>query len=220
MALPKISIDHDQEYYNRILESDEEPSLDSRYGQISWELFHDAMVTHLWRTKRNTASLLVSDIVSLLQAQENITSQRDSDSKEDNVYDGITMSEPLTRPELDAKLETIEARMDGRLARIEDRFASMEKTMEQISQSLKEQRNTPWKAASATIAVMIATIIAVGALAFTAFDSGRETAQVAADAKADISASVAEVKEMIKGLQQPQQAAAQVAPQPAAKDEN
>lgn len=30
------------------------------------------------------------------------------------------METPITRPELDAKLETIEARMDGRIARIED----------------------------------------------------------------------------------------------------
>ncbi|MGO3892427.1 MAG: hypothetical protein ACTJHW_15760 [Paenalcaligenes sp.] len=142
-----------------------------------------------------------------------------SDRQRHPLWHNENMTEPLTRPELDAKLETIEARMDGRLARIEDRFASMEKTMEQISQSLKEQRNIPWKAASATIAVMIATIIAVGALAFTAFDSGRETAQVAADAKADISASVAEVKEMIKGLQQTQQVPVQTSSQPSPHQE-
>lgn len=37
-----------------------------------------------------------------------------------SVKDNVAMSDPLTRPELDAKLETIEAKMDGRLARIED----------------------------------------------------------------------------------------------------
>ncbi|MGG4604330.1 hypothetical protein ACLPHM_06000 [Paenalcaligenes sp. Me131] len=149
----------------------------------------------------------------------NIRSTLDAVVTTTQNYSKNSVENQISRPELDAKLETIEARMDGRLARIEDRFASMEKTMEQINQSLEKQRNTPWKAASATIAVMLATIIAVGALAFTAFDSGRETAQVAADAKADIAASAAEVKEMIKSLQQAQQAPAQAAPQPATQQE-
>lgn len=111
-----------------------------------------------------------------------------------------SMTEPLTRPELDAKLETIEARMDGRIARIEDRFASMEKTIDQIVRALESQKNVPWKAAAATIAAMIATVIAVAAFGFSAFDSGRETAKMAADARQETAATLSEIRQIVRDL--------------------
>lgn len=117
-----------------------------------------------------------------------------------------------THRELDAKLETIETRMDGRLARIEDKFNSIDKRFESIDGQFKEikntleaQKNVAWKAAAATIAAMIATIIAVTALGFTAFDSGRDTAKMTSEAQFEISASVAEVRQMIQELRAQQE---------------
>ncbi|WP_368655428.1 hypothetical protein ABRY94_11895 [Castellaniella ginsengisoli] len=42
------------------------------------------------------------------------------DDQRQEIRHNSSMETPITRPELDAKLETIEARMDGRIARIED----------------------------------------------------------------------------------------------------
>lgn len=91
----------------------------------------------------------------------------------------VAMSEPITRPEIDAKLGTIEAKMDGRLARIEDRFASIDRQFADVRTILTEQKNTAWKAAGAVIGVFVA----VFAIYATAFDSGRDTAKLAADAQ-------------------------------------
>lgn len=83
----------------------------------------------------------------------------------------VPMNAP-TREEIDAKLATIEAKMDGRLARIEDALAH-------INTSVDKQKSSTWQAA----AVIIGSIIATVALAFASFDSGRETAKIASEAQ-------------------------------------
>lgn len=114
--------------------------------------------------------------------------------------DNGRMTDSLTRRELDANLATIEARMDGRLARIEDRFSSIDRRLEGIESSLREQKNTAWKAAGATIAITIATIIAAAALSFSAFDSGRETATMAAEARQETAAALSEIRQIVSDL--------------------
>lgn len=116
-------------------------------------------------------------------------------------------NEPMNHPtqaELDAKIATIEAKMDGRLARIEDRFVSMEKTMEQIGRTLEAQKNVPWKAAAATIAAMIATVIAVAAFGFSAFDSGRETAKLTAETQRHVDLTLQEMRQIVDELRSSQ----------------
>lgn len=144
------------------------------------------------------------DIAAMLGSIKKLTLKPHQSQKLAHNEGMDTKNHPSHR-ELDAKLETIEARMDGRLARIEDRFISMENTMGQIGRSLEAQRNTPWKAAAATIAAMVATIIAVAALGFSAFDSGRDTEKIASEAKAEISSSVAEIKQMVQELKRQQE---------------
>lgn len=53
-----------------------------------------------------------------------------------------SMTDFIPRPELDAKLETIEARMDGRVARIEDAILRMEKSNDQLRAEVKSDAVT------------------------------------------------------------------------------
>lgn len=110
------------------------------------------------------------------------------------------MASEITRPELDAKLETIEARMDGRLARIEDRFSSIDRQFVEMRMILAEQRTTAWKAAGAVIGVFVA----VFAIYVASFDSGRETAKVAAEAQQHTSAALAEMRQIVESLKSAQ----------------
>lgn len=107
------------------------------------------------------------------------------------------METPITRPELDAKLGTIEAKMDGRLARIEDSIAG-------IKESVAAQKSALWYAT----ATIIATFVAVFAIYVAAFDSGRDTAQVAAQAQQETAAALTQIRQIVsdlKAAQPPQQ---------------
>lgn len=97
--------------------------------------------------------------------------------------------EAVPRPELDAKLATIEAKMEGRLARIDDGLNA-------IRAQLVEQKNTAWKAAGATIGVFVA----VFAIYVAAFDSGRETAMLAADAQRQVESTLQEMRQLVQDL--------------------
>lgn len=124
-----------------------------------------------------------------------------------------SMNQP-TQAELDAKLATIEAKMDGRLARIEDRFSSIDRQFSDMRSILAEQKNAAWKAAGATIGVFVA----VFAIYVASFDSGRETAKMAADAKQEAAAALTEMRQIVRDLkstQAPQAQAAQGASAPA-----
>lgn len=92
-----------------------------------------------------------------------------------------------TRPELDAKLEAIEARMDGRLARIED-------AVKRISEDNAATRSSISSLKTTTVVTAVGAVLTVlfGVAAFNAtllsnmtssFDSGRETAKLAAEAQ-------------------------------------
>lgn len=201
MSLPNESINLEEivRDYEEILHSEQEVKINASYSNIDWEAFFVATTSSIQKLHKgakntNTSVLEIKQLVEQ-QFGSLANSKQDDDNKQ--------METPLTRPELDAKLETIEARMDGRIARIEDRFISMEKTMEQIGRTLESQKNTPWKAAAATIAAMIATIIAAAALSFSAFDSGRETATVAAETKQETAKALSEIRQIIQEMKTP-----------------
>lgn len=95
--------------------------------------------------------------------------------------DNVSMESPITRPELDAKLETIEARMDGRLLR-------MEAIAERISEDVRETRSDikTLKTTVITTAIIAALTIVFGIAGFnamltsnmlTAFQAGQQTSQ-------------------------------------------
>lgn len=85
------------------------------------------------------------------------------------LNDNEAMSDTVSRYELDAKLETIEARMDARIARIED----SNKRIEQGMSSLKT--TVIVTGVSAFLAVVAANIGLVQTM-FAAFESGKTTA--------------------------------------------
>lgn len=122
----------------------------------------------------------------------------------------IPHNEPMstvTKDLLDARLEAIEARMDARVAGMSAkldtalaemradreangvRFAAMAETFQGIREDIKgvqEQskslKSNIWFATATTIA----TVLAAWALAFSAFDSGRETSKNIAEATAQM----------------------------------
>ena len=102
------------------------------------------------------------------------------------LHNALMRNHP-TRPELDAKLETIEARMDGRLARIED-------AVNRISEDNAATRSSISSLKTTTVVTAVGAVLTVlfGVAAFNAtllsnmtssFDSGRETAKLAAEAQ-------------------------------------
>lgn len=97
------------------------------------------------------------------------------------------MQQHPTHRELDAKLETIEAKMDGRLARIED-------AVKRISEDNAATRAGISSLKTAMVVTAVGAVLTVlfGVAAFNAtllsnmtssFDSGRETAKLAAEAQ-------------------------------------
>lgn len=104
--------------------------------------------------------------------------------------DNIKM-EYVPRPELDAKLATIEAKMDGRLSRIED-------ALRDLKVQGAEQKSTAWKAAGATMGV----IVGVVAVVFAGFDSGRETEKLISEARRDLQIAMQQTEQKQVALQQ------------------
>lgn len=85
----------------------------------------------------------------------------------------------MNREELDAKLSAVEARMDRRIADFQGDMRQAVSEFRLEIQPIKGMKANIWSAT----AVMIATIVALVGLSFTAFDSGRETSALVQEAK-------------------------------------
>ncbi len=93
---------------------------------------------------------------------------------------GLKMADEITRPELDAKLELIEARMDTRVARIESLIEKVQSSADQIKEDNKEtraaSRNFKYWAMGTAIATAVGLYAANVSLTQTviaAFEVGR-----------------------------------------------
>ena len=99
----------------------------------------------------------------------------------------IGMTSPISRPELDAKLETIEARMDGRLARIEDAVKRISEDNASTRASISNLKTTMVVTAVGAVLTVLFGVAAFNATLLSnmtsSFDSGRETAKLAAEAQ-------------------------------------
>lgn len=98
------------------------------------------------------------------------------------------MNDPVSRPELDAKLETIEARMDGRIARIED---SVQRIVDMAAEIKQENRDIRMSVSNLKTTLIVTAIgaaltIVLGVAAFnatlqsnmlSAFSLGQQTSQ-------------------------------------------
>lgn len=130
---------------------------------------------------------------------------------------------PLTREELDAKLDARDARADARMARFEERIdlslkqletttaafrqdirdmrtelrSELHATKVDLEQKIDKQRVSIWAAA----ATVIATVLTGYALMFQAFDTGRETAKLNAEAGQQAAESLKRSTELIERLE-------------------
>lgn len=87
----------------------------------------------------------------------------------------------ITPRELDARIETIDVKIESRLGRIDEKLAD-------IDAHLKSTRNSVWGAA----AVTIATVLGVMALVVSSFDSGRDTANLVSETQRKFEAQFAQ----------------------------
>lgn len=109
--------------------------------------------------------------------------------------DNRTMSEPLTRPELDAKLEAIEARLEGRVARIEDSIKGLVEANRDTRAAIGSLKTT-------TVITAISAVIAIvfGVAAFNATLLGNMTS--AQGAGQDVGAALERSRAQMEATQQ------------------
>lgn len=129
----------------------------------------------------------------------------------------------LTREEVDAKLETIEARMDGRLAaiqasidgfmgrleeralRTDDRFARIEESQRDTQASLGNLKTTIIVTALSTVLAIVIGVAAFNATVLSnmvaSFESGKNTAASQAEVKKQAEETAALLKQVQQQLQ-------------------
>ena len=138
-----------------------------------------------------------------------------------------TTQESMTTPsreEIDAKLETIEARMDGRVAAIQasvdglvgvlnERFRSMDERMGRIEADSRDTKGAIGNLKSTMILTAVSTVVAIvlGVAAFNAtvlsnmvasFESGKGTASAQAEVKKQAEDTAALLKQVQQDLEQ------------------
>ena len=84
----------------------------------------------------------------------------------------------VPRPEFEAKLEAAEARMDARLITFDRDMRQVVSDFRLEIAPLKNLKTNYWSG----VAIVVATIVGTVAMAFGAFDSGRETAKLTQEA--------------------------------------
>lgn len=129
-----------------------------------------------------------------------------------------------TREEIDAKLETIEARMDGRVAAIQssvdglvgvlnERFRSMDERMGRIEADSRDTKGAIGNLKSTMILTAVSTVVAIvlGVAAFNAtvlsnmvasFESGKGTASAQAEVKKQAEDTAALLKQLQLDLEE------------------
>lgn len=127
---------------------------------------------------------------------------------EDEVPDNDRMNTP-TREEFEARIAASEARSDARFIAFEKRVDESMHRIELELAPLKNIKISIWSAA----ATIIATFIAVFAVYVSAFDSGRDTAQmstearaIAAQAQQETASALTQIRQIVSDLKaaQPQ----------------
>ena len=138
-----------------------------------------------------------------------------------------------TREELDARLETIEARMDGRVAaiqasidgfmgrmeeralRADDRFARIEESQRDTQASVGSLKTTIITTAIATVLAIVLGVAAFNATVLSnmlaSFESGKNTAASQAEVKKQAEETAALLKQVQQQLEETRKAAARPA---------
>ncbi|GLU38853.1 hypothetical protein [Pseudomonas sp. NBRC 100443] len=105
-----------------------------------------------------------------------------------------TMTDPISRPELDAKLEAIEARMDARIARIESAVSGFQS---EASQFRAELSSAKWWAIGTAIAVLA---IFLGTLQWGLSAQKEENARFSSYIRDDVKDISSNVQEIAKSV--------------------
>lgn len=121
---------------------------------------------------------------------------------------GMDTEQYPSHRELNLSLEAVEARMDGRIARIEDSIKRISDDSAATRENILSLKKTIVVTAIGAVLTVLFGIAAFNATLLSnmtsSFDSGRDTERVASEAKAEISSSVAEVRQMVQELKQRQ----------------
>lgn len=104
------------------------------------------------------------------------------------------MTEPISRPELDAKLEAIEARMDARIARIESAVSGFQA---EASQFRSELASAKWWAIGTAIAVLA---IFLGTLQWGLSAQKEENARFSSYMRDDVKAIADDVRDISRSV--------------------
>lgn len=145
------------------------PGFDERVDKIDWQSFSGVMVP---------ADPLPSVATRRLRIRRKKSATAGERDNEDSAGNTEHMTD-INREELDAKLSAVEARMDRRIGDFQSDMRQAVSDFRLEIQPIKGMKANIWSAT----AVMIATIVAVVSLSFTAFDSGRETSALVQEAK-------------------------------------
>lgn len=90
----------------------------------------------------------------------------------------------VSRPELDAKLETVETRLEGQLLRIDDQFVA-------LRNDFKASRTAVWAGVATTIGAVLAAL----AYGTSMFDTGRDTEKLLSETRRTIEASLQQTQQ-------------------------
>jgi hypothetical protein len=95
----------------------------------------------------------------------------------------------VPRQELDAKMETIEVKLHARLGELFQR-------LDIVDSHLTRQERAIWSATAVIIGVMFSSM----ALIVSSFDSGRDTANLAAETRARVNEQLNKTDKLLSGM--------------------
>lgn len=108
---------------------------------------------------------------------------------------------PVTRTEVNARLQTIEVRMDGRIAAIEHSIATLVSSNKDTQDAIRNLKSTMlWTAGTSVIAIVLGVATFNASLLanmVASFESGRSTTA----AQAEVRRQMDETARILRGLQ-------------------
>lgn len=103
----------------------------------------------------------------------------ESIANQEDKHHNTDMDTPITRPEIDAKLATIEAKMDGKFDLLSQKLDNLTTSVGELKGDIISTKRSVWGAAIATVTIVLAVL----AYGVSQYDSGRDTAQLVSETK-------------------------------------
>ncbi|MGG5143914.1 hypothetical protein [Alcaligenes ammonioxydans] len=164
--------------YRDLIDGDDECEV-SPLACIDWEEFHAFVVSELRDQKRDIGKYITS---AALATTARFGTGQAGEDKDKHSWENKPMHEHPTHRELDAKLETIESKMDARLGRLELAAKNMARANIAFRKDMKRQAEDSAKSISSLkwwlVGTAISTVIGV-ALGVAAFNAALTSNMVA-----------------------------------------